>query len=175
MCFFHFDRKRISIRKNCSNWFLEKSWGIYHYWVSPFFLFSYKAYIIRKVFFYSCISCVWSYKADSIIKVYSFLFQNLVVAYANELEAAAGCSRRRGACRGNLRGSNSNVSARQREGGSLPSNVNHVQVILSLPLWEGVSHFKKINILQFVVCIIFYGIGRKKDCCDNDRYLKPRI
>uniref|UniRef100_A0A8D8YNF9 Uncharacterized protein n=2 Tax=Cacopsylla melanoneura TaxID=428564 RepID=A0A8D8YNF9_9HEMI len=54
--------------------------------------------------------------------------QNLVAAYANELEAASGCRGRRGAAgRNNLRGSNSNVSARQREGGSLPSNVNHVQ------------------------------------------------
>ncbi|KAI5722653.1 hypothetical protein M8J76_011546 [Diaphorina citri] len=51
--------------------------------------------------------------------------QNLVQAYSSELEA--GYTRRRGGGRNNLRGSNSNVSARQREGGSLPSNVNHVQ------------------------------------------------
>ncbi|KAL1453862.1 hypothetical protein WDU94_010169 [Cyamophila willieti] len=54
--------------------------------------------------------------------------QNLVVACANELETASGCrGRRGGGGRNNLRGSNNNVSARQREGGSLPSNVNHVQ------------------------------------------------
>lgn len=77
-------------------------------------------------------------KKDSCLKfsripIFSPFFQNLVQACSSELESGPGYSRRRGAGVRNNRGSGINVSARQREGGSLPSNVNHVQVCFLRP------------------------------------------